>query len=137
MVLAVLQFDLHIHDAQSLKDKRRVVASIKARLHQDHLAAVAEVAHQDTLNLARMALAIIGSDARYLAQTLDRITTKIRELAAPEAELGSAHRQLIHDDQLSAMADASPEDPRTAPLPDDITNDLLARGTDALEHPDR
>jgi len=133
MVLAVLQFDLHIHDAQSLKDKRRVVASIKARLHQDHLAAVAEVAHQDTLNLARMALAIIGSDARHLAQTLDRLTAKIRELAAPDAELGDTHRQLIHQDQLQAMADAP--DAR-GPLPDDITNDLITRGMNALEHPD-
>lgn len=135
MVLAVLQFDLHIHDAQSLKDKRRVVTSIKARLHQDYLAAVAEVAHQDTLNLARMALALIGSDARHLSQTLDRITAKIRELAAPDAELGDTHRQILHADQLDATSDASTTDSRTAPLSDDMTRDLITRGLDALTDP--
>ena len=70
---------------------------------------------------------------RHLAQTLDRLTAKIRELAAPDAELGDTHRQLIHQDQLQAMADAP--DAR-GPLPDDITNDLITRGMNALEHPD-
>lgn len=135
MIIALLQFDLHIHDAQSIKDKRRVVASVKARLHQDHLAAVAEVAHQDMLNLARMALALVGSDARHLAQTLDRITAKIRELAAPEADLGDTHRQIIHADQLAAMEDAVQESSRTAPLSEDVTRDLLQRGLTALNEP--
>lgn len=135
MLLAVLQFDLLIHDAQSLKDKRRVVASLKARLHQDHLAAVAEVAHQDTLNLARMVLVLVGSDARHLAQTLDRITVKVREMAAPEAELGDVRRQIIHGDQLDGMSHATEVSSRTTPLPDDITHDLLTRGQAALDHP--
>ncbi len=130
MILALLQFDLLIHDAQSLKDKRRVVASIKARLHQDHLAAVAEVAHQDTLNVGRMALVLVGSDAKHLAQTLDRITVKIRELAAPDAELGETHRQLIHEDQLEAM-DAG--EPVETELPASMTDELMARGREALD----
>jgi hypothetical protein len=134
MLIAVLQFDLHIHDARSLKDKRRVVASVKARLHQDHLAAVAEVGHQETLNLARMALVLVGSDAKHLAQALDRITVKVRELAGPEAELGEMRRKIIHGDELEWFEDARAGGPRDAPLPQDVTNDLLMRGMDALEH---
>ena len=43
MKIAVLQFDLSIHDAESLKDKRRIVQSLKDRLHRDHLVSIAEV----------------------------------------------------------------------------------------------
>ncbi|MFO0832154.1 MAG: DUF503 domain-containing protein [Phycisphaerales bacterium] len=131
MVLAVLQFDLHVHDARSLKDKRRVVSSLKARLHREHLAAVAEVAHQDTLNLARMALVIIGSDARHLAQSLDRITARVREWAAPDAELGAARRLLVHPDQLE-----EPPEETDPSLPGDVTDDLLARGLEELRRAD-
>lgn len=98
MILGILQFDLHIHDAQSLKDKRKVVLSVKDRLHREHMVAVAEVAHQDTLNLARMGLAMVGSDGKYVGQTLDRIVAKLRQLT--DAELGDVSRQVIESSQV-------------------------------------
>ena len=94
--------------------------------------AVAEVAHQETLNLARMALVLVGSDARHLAQTLDAITAKVRRLAAPDAELGDTHRQLIHEDQLEAMPETTTTNPT---LPPELTQSLLARGLEALDQP--
>ena len=93
MIIGVLQFELVIHDSQSLKDKRRVVRSVKDRLHREHQVSVAEVAAQDTLNLAVMGLALVGTDGRYVGQTLDRITEKLRSLH--DAEVGSFTRQLL------------------------------------------
>lgn len=93
MIIGVLQFELVIHDSQSLKDKRRVVRSVKDRLHREHQVSVAEVAAQDTLNLAVMGLALVGTDGRYVGQTLDRITEKLRSMH--EAEIGSVTRQLL------------------------------------------
>lgn len=93
MIIGVLQFELVIHDSQSLKDKRRVVRSLKDRLHREHQCAVAEVSHQETLNLAVLGLAVVGSDGRHIGQTLDRIGEKIRSLH--DAEVGSLTRQLI------------------------------------------
>jgi hypothetical protein len=98
MLVAVLQFDLLIHDSTSLKDKRRVVLSVKDRLHREHTASVAEVGFQDALNKARMGLAIVGGDARHLSQTLDRITAKLKSMT--DAELGDASRQIIHGSEL-------------------------------------
>lgn len=98
MILGILQFDLHIHDAQSLKDKRKVVLSVKDRLHREHMVTVAEVAHQDTLNLARLGLAMVGSDGKYIGQTLDRIVAKLRQLT--DAELGDVSRQVIESSQV-------------------------------------
>ena len=93
MIVGVLQAELRIDWAQSLKDKRRVVRSVKDRLHREHQVSVAEVAAQDTLNLAVMGLALVGTDGRYVGQTLDRITEKLRSMH--EAEIGSVTRQLL------------------------------------------
>ena len=118
MVIGILQFELLIHDAESIKDKRRVVKSVKDRLHREHLVSVAEVAAQETLNLALMGLALVGSDGAHVGQVLDQITAKLR--ATPGAELGDCTREIIHGSQL-------PD--RTAPEPDDeaIAREMLAR----------
>lgn len=93
MVIGVLQFELLIHDAGSLKDKRRVVRSVKDRLHREHLVAVAEVGTLEALNVATMAVALVGTDGAKVGSTLDRITEKLRTLR--DAELGGARRELI------------------------------------------
>jgi uncharacterized protein YlxP (DUF503 family) len=97
MVIGILQFELLIHGAQSLKDKRRVVLSVKDRLHREHQVSVAEVALQDNMSVARLGLALVGTDGRYVGQTLDRITAKLRALT--DAELGDVSREVLHDPQ--------------------------------------
>lgn len=87
MKLAILQFELLIRHAESLKDKRRVVKSVKDRLHHDHQVAVAEVGSLDEHTTAHLAAAAVGSDVRHLQSLLSRIVEKLRAL--PEAELGS------------------------------------------------
>lgn len=125
MVIGVLQFDLLIHDAQSLKDKRRVVNSLKDRLHREHLVSIAEVALQDNRSIARLGLALVGSDGGYVGQTLDRITAKLRELH--DAELGEVSREIIRGEGVEdATIDPDAHDPaldaemlrRAEPTPD-------------------
>lgn len=99
LIIGVLQFELVIHDSQSLKDKRAVVRSLKDRLHREHQCAVAEVAHQDALNVAVLGLALVGSDGRHIGQTLDRISEKIRSVH--DAEVGNLTRQLIEPNSFS------------------------------------
>jgi len=97
MVVGILQFELLIHGAESIKDKRRVVSSVKERLHREHMVSAAEVALQDKLNVARMGLALVGTDGRYVGQVLDRITAQLRALT--DAELGDVSREILHDPQ--------------------------------------
>ena len=52
MIVGILQFELLIHHAESLKDKRRVVHSVKDKLHREHQVSVAEVAHQENMRVA-------------------------------------------------------------------------------------
>jgi uncharacterized protein len=107
MVLGILQFELLIPGSESLKDKRRVIRSVKDRLHREHMVAVAEVAAQDKLNVAVLALASVGSDGGRIAETLDHITKKLRTL--PDAELGGASRRILHQDAIDATAAAERE----------------------------
>jgi uncharacterized protein YlxP (DUF503 family) len=103
MIIALLHFELLIHGAASLKDKRSVVKSVKDRLHREHMVAVAEVGSQEILNRAVLALTAVGTDGQRLGATLDRITEKLRGLH--DAELGFAQREL-----LRPLKDDLPED---------------------------
>ena len=47
MPVGLLTLELHIPDAQSLKDKRQVLRSLKDKLRREFNVAVAELDHQD------------------------------------------------------------------------------------------
>jgi uncharacterized protein len=102
MVIGILQFELLIPASQSLKDKRSVVRSVKDKLHREHQVSVAEVAAQEKLNAAVMALAAVGTDGAYIGELLDRISDKLRAL--PDAELGATSRSILHRDEIEAAA---------------------------------
>ncbi|KAA0214320.1 MAG: DUF503 domain-containing protein [Leptolyngbya sp. PLA3] len=122
MVIGILQFELLIHDAESLKDKRRVVRSVKDRLHREHQVSVAEVADQENPSLAVLGLALVGTDGRHVAQTLDRIVEKIR--AVHDAELGDTRREILHGQTL--FTEAAGDGDARQDL-DDVTRQMLAR----------
>lgn len=94
MVVGILQIELHVHDAESLKDKRRVVRSLKDRLHREHLVSVAEVARLDSLNVAVLGVAAVGTDGKRIGEVLDAITAKARALT--DAEVAATSRQILH-----------------------------------------
>lgn len=78
MVIGVLQVELFIGDARSLKDKRRIVNSVKDRLHQDHLVAVAEVDALDKHQRAVLGIAAVSNSAPHCQGMLDRIIDHLR-----------------------------------------------------------
>lgn len=96
MIIGVLQVELDIPGAESLKDKRSVVKSVKDKLHREHLVSVAEVAQQDTITTAVLGFALVGSDGRKIGQTLDRISEKLRSLH--DADVAATRRHLIRGD---------------------------------------
>src|SRR4051812_43101966 len=113
MVVGILQFELLIHGAESLKDKRRVVLSVKDKLHREHQVSVAEVGLQDVLSAARVGLALVGSDGKHVGQVLDQITAKLRKLT--DAELGEVSREVLQDPQGAGTPAFQPAiDPATA-----------------------
>ena len=61
--------------ASSLKDKRRVIKSFKDRMRNVCNVSVSEVDQQDSIRLAVLAVAMVGSDRRYIEGALDKIIT--------------------------------------------------------------
>lgn len=86
--VGLLQLDLHVAQAGSLKDKRRIVKGFKDRLASRYNVSVAEVGAQDNRRRAVLAVAMVGSDRRYVEGALQRI-----------ASAAALHRDMILIDQ--------------------------------------
>ncbi len=104
MHIGILQFELFVDHAQSLKDKRRVVRSVKDRLHREHQVSVAEVGSLDVWNRADMGLVGCSGDAGYLSGMLEAIVRKLEAL--PDARLGAFSMEIVGAKQVAGGDDA-------------------------------
>lgn len=73
MFVAVLQVDLGIPGAFSLKDRRSVVKRILERLRHRHGVAAAEVGDHDTWNRARIGVAFVGNERRHVESHMTKV----------------------------------------------------------------
>ena len=113
MVIGILQFQVLVHGGASLKDKRRVVSSIKDRLHREHMVSVAEVGDLESLNSSVMGLALVGNDGAYVSGVLDRILAKLR--AHTDCEIGDTSREILHGSQVLSGGPAASPVPESDP----------------------
>jgi uncharacterized protein YlxP (DUF503 family) len=80
MTIGVLQLELGIGDAMSLKDKRRVIKSLKDRLAHANNVSVAEVGALDEHRRSIIAVAMVANDRRYVEGALSRIVDFVRSV---------------------------------------------------------
>jgi len=73
MTIGILQLDLLIPGARSLKDKRRVIKSLKQLLHNRYNCSIAEVEFQDLWARSRLAACVVGDDSRFVNEQLNEI----------------------------------------------------------------
>lgn len=66
-------FDLQIHSAQSLKEKRFVVRSVKDRIGQRFNVSVAETGHLDKWQRCELAVSAVSGTRVEVEKTLDRV----------------------------------------------------------------
>ena len=78
MTIGVLQLEIAIHDAMSLKDKRRVVKSIKDRIAHGHNVSIAEVGALDEHRRCVLGLAMVSNDRRYVEGGLSKLVDFVR-----------------------------------------------------------
>jgi uncharacterized protein YlxP (DUF503 family) len=74
LLVTVALFEIHIPHAQSLKEKRMVVKSLRDKLRNRFEMSVSEVALQDLHQRARMALAFIAHDHPQADATLEKLS---------------------------------------------------------------
>lgn len=78
MVVGILQVELAIEGAQSLKDKRRVVSSLKDRLHREHQVSVAEVDRHEEHARAVLGVTMASNSVPHCQSTLDKLVDSLR-----------------------------------------------------------
>jgi uncharacterized protein YlxP (DUF503 family) len=79
MTVGVLQLELDISDSFSLKDKRRVVKSLKDRIAHGHNVSIAEVDALDEHRRSVLAVAMVGNDARYIEGALRKLVDYVSQ----------------------------------------------------------
>ena len=75
MFVAVLQLDLYIHGAESLKDRRTVVNSLLDRIRSRWNVSAAQLDPDEAWQRARIGVAALSSDR----PTLDTLCNRIRD----------------------------------------------------------
>jgi uncharacterized protein len=78
MTVGVLQIEISIPEADSLKDKRRAVLSVKDRIRNGHNVSVAEVDALDEHRRAILGVAMVSNDKRYVEGGLSKIVDLVR-----------------------------------------------------------
>lgn len=86
MTIGVLQLELSIDGAMSLKDKRRVIKSLKDRMSHKWNVSVAEIGALDEHRRSIIGVAMISNDARYIEGTLSRIVDFVRATSSADLE---------------------------------------------------
>lgn len=81
MPVATLTLELAIEHAQSLKDRRRVLRSLKDKLRHGFNVSVAEIDEGVVWNRATLGVAAISGSVRYLAGQLREVEEAARRLA--------------------------------------------------------
>jgi uncharacterized protein len=93
MRVLLLEVEFLLPGARSLKDKRRVVRSLKDRLANRFNAAVAETEFLEQWGRGAIGMAMVGNDGRYLQQQMDKAVSMIE--SEPEINLLKIDRESV------------------------------------------
>jgi uncharacterized protein YlxP (DUF503 family) len=85
MHVGVLQVELLIGNARSLKDKRHVVKSVLDRLRASFNVSAAEIDHLDLHQRAMIGFAAVSNDSQHVRGLLQQVLNHLRR--HPEAQV--------------------------------------------------
>jgi uncharacterized protein YlxP (DUF503 family) len=93
VVIGACELRLRILGARSLKEKRKVLKSLKDRLMRMNLS-VSEVDDNDKWQAATLGLAVVSNDAGFINSVLDRVINDIQ--GNDEVEILSTRTEITH-----------------------------------------
>jgi len=93
MVVGILQLRLMIRDAQSLKDKRRIVKSLRDRIRNRFNVSVSEVDSLDLRQQAVLGVTLATNDRVFADQVLAKVVDLVR--ATPGAVLVDYETEIL------------------------------------------
>ena len=75
--------ELHLADAQSLKDKRQVLRSLKERLRANFNVAVAELDFEDTWQRSVVGVVTLSNEEQHVEEALQRVLAEADRILGP------------------------------------------------------
>ena len=93
MRVLLLEVEFLLPGARSLKDKRRVMRSLKDRLAKRFNAAVAETEFVEQWGRGAIGMAMVSNDGKYLQQQMDKAVSLIE--SEPEINLLKIDRESV------------------------------------------
>lgn len=95
MIIATALLKLHLPQAGSLKDKRRVVKSILTRLHNEFNVSASEVEDQDLWQIATLGIAYVSNDASHANSVVSKAVAFV-ETGHWETWLSHYELEILH-----------------------------------------
>ncbi len=83
MPVGLLTLELHIQHAQSLKDKRQVLRSLKDRLRAKFNVAVAELEYHDTWQRSVVGIVTISNEEHHVEESLQQVLAEADNILGP------------------------------------------------------
>ena len=93
MVIGLLTLELRLTDANSLKDKRRILKSQLDRIRNRHNVSAIESGRQDFWRAAELSFCCIGTDSVVVGQMLNSILDEVE--ANPAVFVAKAQTELL------------------------------------------
>ncbi len=94
MTVGVCKVELQIPANRSLKEKRRVVKSLKDRVQARFEVAIAEVDRLDEYQRATLGIACVANDSRHVDEVLSKVVSFIE--GSPDALVLDVEIDLVH-----------------------------------------
>ena len=95
MNTGVCRIKLHIPQIQSLKQKRRVIKSLTARLRNQYNISISEVDDQDLWQIATLGISCVSNNSNHIDETLTKVANYIVQ-NYPELEIIEREVEIIH-----------------------------------------
>ena len=94
MVVGTLKISLYIHNNQSLKEKRKVVKSIVAKVQKRFNVSVSEVGSNDKWQMIELGISSVGNDRRFVNSSLDNVLSYLDSLYL--GEIIDSHIEILN-----------------------------------------
>jgi uncharacterized protein YlxP (DUF503 family) len=95
VIVGTLKIRLVLRESHSLKDKRRVLKSLKDTLSNKFNISVAETDEQDVWQTAEIGVASVGTDAPFVQSVLTNVVNYVRFFGG--VELINAEQEIYGD----------------------------------------
>jgi uncharacterized protein len=83
MPVGLLTLELHIAEAQSLKDKRQILRSLKERLRANFNVAVAELDFADTWQRSVIGVVTLSNEEQQVEEALQKVLAEADRVLGP------------------------------------------------------